>query len=662
MSAPTPAESHRLDAIRRVFFQECEEQLAELESGLMAIDDGACDAETINRVFRAVHSIKGGASIFDLDGIVNFGHVFESVLAAIRAGQLAPEGALIHLLLRAADVLADLVRDGRDGAHAARAAAQALLPEFETLLAPLGDDEPEEEIDFVPIPAFGIHAATTPLQTWRIRFSPHASFYKKGGEPLLLLRELRTLGALQAELDQSALAPLDQIEADSALLSWTINLETNCGEQRLREIFAFFDDDCDLEIALAEAPMPLADVAQTESKSLVLSPSIRVDVDRIERLVDLVSEVVIAQAMLAQALSDKGPNSQAVAGVLEDIGHLTRDLQEGVMAIRTQPVKTVFQRMSRLVRELEASTGKQIRLSVVGENTEVDRSVIERLVDPLTHMIRNAVDHGIEAPERRAALGKPLEGALRISAGHRAGRILVEVADDGAGLDRARVQAIAVARGIVRPDATLSEAEIDDLIFAPGFSTSETVSDISGRGVGLDVVRRGVESMGGRLWLASRTGKGCVFSVSLPLTLAVLEGMVVSAGGHCLVAPLTSVVETIIVRAEDIRRVGPMALMIGIRGVQVPLFDLSQLLGFSGESENPLVALVVEDQKGARMALAVDDILGQNQVVIKSLESHYRRIDGVAAATILGDGAVALILDIDALTARTKFSLSARAA
>ena len=323
------------------------------------------------------------------------------------------------------------------------------------------------------------------------------------------------------------------------------------------------------------------------------------------------------------------------------------------MAIRAQPVRAVFGRMPRLVRELASRTGKRVRLVTEGEATEVDRTVIERLGEPLTHMIRNAVDHGLESPEDRLRAGKPPEGTLRLAARHRSGRILIEVADDGAGIDRGRVRARAVERGLLAPDAALSDEAVDALIFLPGFSTAEAVSDISGRGVGMDVVRQGVAGLGGRIAIASRPGKGSTFTLSLPLTLAVLDGMVIEAAGQTLVLPLALILGTLRPRAAELRVLGDGTPLLVHRGAFVPIVDVGQALGFRDASPHPTegVVLLVESEDGRRAALLADRIHGGRQVVIKSLEANYRAVPLIAAATILGDGRVALILDADALAA-----------
>jgi two-component system chemotaxis sensor kinase CheA len=336
---------------------------------------------------------------------------------------------------------------------------------------------------------------------------------------------------------------------------------------------------------------------------------------------------------------------------LDELEQLTREIQDSVMAIRAQPVKSVFQRMPRLVREVADMVGKRVKLVMDGENTEVDKTVIERLTDPITHMLRNAIDHGLESPEGRAEAGKPAEGVVLLRALHRGGRIVIEVQDDGRGINRPRVRGIAIEKGLIAEDAVLSDEETDNLIFLPGFSTAETISDISGRGVGMDVVRRSIQALGGRISISSEPGKGSKFTMSLPLTLAVLDGMVVTAAEQTLVAPLSAIVESLTPKSEDIHYIGGKDAVIRIRDTFVPLIDVGVALGFN---EQPLpngqgVAVLVESEGGGKAALLVQAIQGQRQVVIKSLEANYQQIDGVAAATILGDGRVALILDVDAL-------------
>ena len=720
-------------AIRITFFQECEEQLAELETGLLALDNGEGDAETVNAVFRAVHSVKGGAGAFGLDELVRFAHVFESTLDEVRAGKLDASSMVLAVLLRSADVLADLVRAARDGGEVDPVRSSALAAELEGLIgggaaASAGADDATglDEFTFEPLAAafdFEPPAVEAPAgpRGFTVVFKPHAGLYAHANEAMLLLRELGRLGEMTVELDASALPSLDEMEAEAAYLSWTATLHTEASEADVREVFDWVDGDCDLTVTalgaapdeeaasasgadldiaalLAMAQAPLALVAEpvpaAECAPVTLAvdtpapapallaandtpeaaaPSrgdraaaaeagqtIRVDLDRVDRLIDLVGELVINGAMLAQrvttalpAQTAQGHQGDSVASALEGLEHLIHDIQDSVMAIRAQPVRAVFQRMPRLVREVAGMVGKQVRLVTEGEGCEVDKTVIERLSDPLVHMIRNAIDHGLEGPADRAAAGKPAEGMVKLSAAHRSGRIVIEVSDDGRGIDRKRVRAIAETKGIVQPGVAMTDEEIDNLIFAPGFSTAATVSDISGRGVGMDVVRRQVQALGGRITIASRPGQGSTFTLSLPLTLAVLDGMVVEAAGQTLVIPLTAIVETLQPKPAQVRSLGPSATLLAVRNEHVPLTDVGQALGFRPDSVEPStgIALLVEDDTGTRSALLVDAIQGQRQVVIKSLEANYGHVQGVAAATILGDGRVALIVDVDALNA-----------
>jgi two-component system, chemotaxis family, sensor kinase CheA len=704
-------------AIKQTFFQECEEQLAELETGLLAMERGDNDPETVNAVFRAVHSVKGGAGAFSLDDLVRFAHVFETALDHVRAGKLAATPDVLKVMLRAADVLADLVRAARDDGTVDEARCGALADELRALDPNAGAEDASDDLsgfEFQPVQVSLDSLEEEPFETappktkFTIKFRPGPNLYAKANESAILLRELGALGHMEVTCDTSDVPLLSELDPEGAYLSWTIELETDKDEAAVREIFEFVEYDCDLEVAsdsgnaaqdvdgefaaLLARLKASADIVQDEPPALVpeaqdiiegpvaaAAPSpnteattktnnartevdgakspqatIRVDLDRVDRLIDLVGELVINQAMLSQRVLEAGlARASAVAMGLDELEQLTREIQDSVMAIRAQPVKSVFQRMPRLVREVGAMTGKSVRLVTEGEGTEVDKTVIERLSDPLTHMIRNAIDHGLEKPEARAAAGKPEEGLVRLSALHRSGRIVIEVSDDGAGINRPKVKAIAAEKGLVPADAQLTDEEIDNLIFLPGFSTASTVSDISGRGVGMDVVKRSIQALGGRISIASRPGLGSTFTMSLPLTLAVLDGMVVTVANQTLVVPLTAIVETLQTKAADVHGMGGTARVISIRNKFTPLIDVGRELGYRTEPGDPLmgVALLVETEGGGRSALLVDAIQGQRQVVIKSLEANYRHVPGIAAATILGDGRVALILDVDAVVA-----------
>jgi two-component system, chemotaxis family, sensor kinase CheA len=667
-----------LEAIKVTFFQECEELMGDLEAGLLALQAGEGDDETVNAVFRAVHSVKGGAGAFGLEQLVRFAHTFETTLDKVRSGSMKADDVVLKVLLRANDVLADLVQAAKTETLVDPARIADSSEELEALWAPTASAPPvsaapeADEFGFTPLMAGPISLSAS----WTISFRPTAETYAKGNDPVLLLRELERLGECKVELDSSALPAFTDVAADESYLGWTITLTTEADEAAIREVFDFVIVDCAVTIALAAdvAPAPMAEViplpllvaapppvveaeakehapeAKAAKTATASAPTIRVDLERVDRLIDLVGELVINQAMLAQRVGETDVSTN-VQLALESLEQLTREIQDSVMAIRAQPVKSVFQRMPRLVREIASSTGKQVRLVTEGEGTEVDKTVIERLSDPITHMLRNAIDHGLEDPQTRIAAGKPAEGTVRLAALHRSGRIVIEVSDDGKGINRPRVRELAVERGLISPDVSLSDEEIDNLIFLPGFSTAKEVSNLSGRGVGMDVVKRSIQSLGGRISIVSRPGQGSTFTLSLPLTLAVLDGMVVTAANHTLIAPLATIVETLQPRKEDVHGLGASGRLLAVRGAFVPLIDVGVALGWR---TTPLdastgVTLLVESEIGGRAALLVDAIQGQRQVVIKSLEANFQRVDGIAAATILGDGRVALILDVDAI-------------
>lgn len=404
---------------------------------------------------------------------------------------------------------------------------------------------------------------------------------------------------------------------------------------------------------VAEAPAaartaPRAPAADTSARQRQ-AVSVRVDLDRIDKLMNLVGEIVITQSMLVECVRSLpyDVHAKTAEGMLT-LSRQTRELQDHVMAVRAQPVKAVFQRMPRLVRELAQTLGKEVRLVLEGENTEVDKTIIEELADPLTHMIRNSMDHGLETPDERVAAGKPREGTIKLIAEHRAGRIVISVTDDGRGIGRDRLLAKARSRGLVGADERLQPEEIDQLIFAAGLSTAEAVSDISGRGVGMDVVRRNVESLGGRISVDSEPGRGCKFTLALPLTLAVLEGMVIRCGDDRYVIPIASVIETQHLASTPIERLPFGQEVLRWRGEVTPLYRLGEVMGSTGTT-NENIVIIAENERGNNVGIAVDEIVGQQQVVVKSLEANYGTVNGASAATILGDGLVALILDIDSM-------------
>jgi two-component system chemotaxis sensor kinase CheA len=723
--------------IRASFFIECEELLESLQDGLNLMDNGDSDSETINVVFRAVHSIKGGAGAFGLDDLVHFAHRFETAMDEVRAGRFVPDTEAIRVFFSCADLLGDLIRAARDGDVIPSEKTSPILDLLDKLVG-CEEEEDEEELEFTPaalsfdlgdtaglpdIPGLpslegGPDLEKSDLDSdpkhvaakgFDITFKPETALYTSGNEPLYLLRALRDLGDLEVECVTSQIPTLDALDPDLGHLSWKLRINTEEPIESVREVFEFVDGLCTLDItplapsttspapddvspSMADLPngfetptspseVPAPDKSaipkskpdeptteikkdspkQTTAKetpkpapnkasSAPTQPraTVRVDLERIDRLVNLVGELVINQAMLSQSVTEAGiaPNSPVSTG-LEEFLQLTRDIQESVMMIRAQPIKSLFQRMGRIVRESSSSVGKEVRLHTAGENTEVDKTVIERLADPLTHMIRNAVDHGLETPEKREAAGKPREGRVTMTAQHRSGRILIEIADDGAGINRERVREKAIEKGLITAEMQLTDADIDGLLFMPGFSTASEISNLSGRGVGMDVVKSSIQSLGGRITITSVEGKGTTFSISLPLTLAVLDGMVVRVGGETLVVPLNAILETLTLTDDDLKALGPETHVVQIRGGFIPLLDLGAELGYRAPQDSYVggIVLLIGQEDGNRAALAVDAIEDQRQVVIKGLEGSYGRVPGIAAATILGDGQIALILD-----------------
>ncbi|MBB5695631.1 chemotaxis protein CheA [Muricoccus pecuniae] len=647
------------DHLRATFFEESAELLESAYAQLAALAEGRSDAETVHALFRAIHSIKGGGGAFGLDRMIGLAHVMETLLDRARDGLVTLDPDLLALLLRGTDALSDLLSAERVGEPAPEGLTEELIQQFHAVSAP-SEPAPSPRTD-EPQEAVG--------EGWRILFQPHAALFRNASEPLHLVRELRTLGPVKLSVDAGKLPSLDRMEPEDAYLGWNLTLEGAVPRLAVEEVFEFVADDCDLRIEpLAPAAKEKFELDERKSPSAVVQgdavpalrsdanapapQSVRVDVSKIDRLVNLVGELVINQAMLMQVGSALPPDiCPGLIGGLETLSQHLRELQEGVMAIRTQPVKSVFSRMPRLVRELSAQLGKEVRLVVTGEMTEIDKTVVEQLADPLTHLLRNALDHGIEPPEQRAAGGKPRQGTVHLSAEQRSGRIIIEMSDDGRGIDRARVLDRAKERGLVRQDAVLNDSEIDELIFLPGFSTAAAVSEVSGRGVGMDVVRRNIEALGGRIAVESRLGSGSRFVLSLPLTLAVLDGLVVSVGAQAYILPITSIVESLRPQKEQIHDVIGSGQVLAIRGAYIPLLPLHLRFAVPDAEPDPSrgIVVIVETDRAGRLGLIVDDLLGQQQVVVKSLEANYGPVDGVAGATILGDGRVALILDVPAL-------------
>lgn len=673
MSTPTFG-SDELAQFRRTFFEECTELLADLEERLGALGAFSSDVESLNAIFRAVHSVKAGAGAFGYTVLVGFAHRFEALLDRLRDGKAELDERTLTALIAAADVFSALVDLARQGETPSDDFGADVAEELKALL----DGELPSRPEASAVPHAIEVTSESAEKTYRIVFRPNAELFRHANEPLYLIRELKTLGSLTVDCDLGRLPVFEALNVDDAYLGWAMTLTGSCSPDAISEVFEFVDDECELiieeigltatqpdengPVATPSAKPALAAVTQaTESKPPESKPasktsaisSIRVDLYRVDRLVNMVGELVIAQAMLAQQFTEsRDHDDPAALQGFEHLAGLTRELQECVMAIRMQPVKSVFSRMPRLVRDVGHKTGKDVRLEMAGEQTEVDKTVIEELADPLTHMIRNAVDHGIEDAPTRLASGKPAEGVIRLSAQHAGSNILIHVEDDGAGLDRDRLLAKAVEKGIVPASIKLSGEEIDELIFAPGFSTAASVTDVSGRGVGMDVVRRNVLALGGRVQVTSTPGKGTRFTLVIPLTLAVLDGMVVAVGWEKYILPLTSIVESFRPGRGQIRTIPGGGEVVSIRGEFVRLVHLARVFGVKEAVADPCQGLVVliELANGTKLGVVVDELLGQQQVVIKSLQDNYDPVPGISGATILGNGRVALIVDIEELT------------
>ena len=699
-----------LDDLKKTFFDECDEALQQIEAGLTEIREGHSSDDTINAVFRAVHSVKGGAGIFGFEALVGFAHVFETVLDGLRRGSLTATPENVDVLLSASDVLSDLVQMSRAGSSIApgfggecRVALEQIIEQDRTGAAAEDDNAPApadfDGIDFTPVRVDMDVSSddADAMQCYAITFRPKTEMLKKANEPLYVLRELRKLGELDLVAQTDLLPALTEIEPDRPYIWWTGTLRTSATRAQIDEVFEFVIGDCDLEIAetnsasasasvtenadapapvmqeAAVAPSPLPSLAPPENavppgstgeageatsasrspKAKSSATTTRIELERIDRVVNMVGELVISQAMLGQIVQElPEETSGRLTQILEEVVLNTRELKDSVMSMRAQPVGSVFQRMPRLVRELSTKTHKKVRLEMLGETTEVDRSIIERLGDPLTHIIRNSVDHGIESPADRLAAGKSEEGTIRLSAEHRGGRIVIEIKDDGAGINSERVLKKAKEKGLVKPDAALSEDEIGNLIMLPGFSTAEAVSDISGRGVGMDVVRSNIQDIGGRISLKSERGRGMTIQLALPLTLAVMDGMLIKVGQQTYVMPLSSIVECLRPARADISNLIGTRGMLQLRGEFVPLILLGDLLDISSIADDSAesVVIITDAGEGSRFGLVVDELLGHQQVVIKSIEESYGSVPGIAAATILGNGRVAFILDIEKLS------------
>ncbi len=639
----------------QTFFDEADELLADMEQHLLGLDPQEPDSEQLNAIFRAAHSIKGGAGTFGFTVLQETTHILENILDGARRGEMQLSTDIINLFLETKDIMQEQL-DAYKTAQEPNAESFKYICEALRQLALEAKGLPAElPVSVVPVSEEPVSTSSSGLRVQLIDL--------KEKEVDLMLEEMGNLGTLTNVQKGSTTLDvcIDGVGKDDivAVLCFVID------EAQIR--FPETDDAVAAPVAAVAAPvveevhtasvteLPVAP-AKRESKRAAApaksseSTSIRVAVEKVDQLINLVGELVITQSMLAQRSGELDP--VAHGDLLNSMGQLernARDLQESVMSIRMMPMEYVFSRFPRLVRDLASKLGKEVELTLLGSSTELDKSLIERIIDPLTHLVRNSLDHGIETPEKRVAAGKVATGNLTLSAEHQGGNICIEVSDDGAGLNRERILAKALSSGLPVSE-NMSDEEVGMLIFAPGFSTAEQVTDVSGRGVGMDVVKRNIQEMGGHVEIASKQGKGTTIRILLPLTLAILDGMSVRVADEVFILPLNAVMESLQPRAEELKPLAGGECVLEVRGEYLPLVELWNVFDVQGAKTEATQGIVVILQSaGKRYALLVDQLIGQHQVVVKNLESNYRKVPGISAATILGDGSVALIVDVSAL-------------
>lgn len=672
-----------LSQFHQVFFEESFEGLDIMESQLVDMSPETVDDEIVNTIFRAAHSIKGGAGTFGFMPVSEFTHVVETLLDEIRAGKRAMESEYIDLFLQSVDCLREMLGAMQAGNAPETARPAEIKVAFEAILNAEASNAKNEEVA-----SDGVNAESEMIG-WRIEMRPHIDMLRTGNEPFRMFRELRNVVGeeyLNVEAHLENLPEFTSINPEECYIYWTLTINTPANIDYIRAVFEWVEDDCDIEYheihnenaelskptdIAVESPEISSDavdsvdaassepVAPPAAKSAspkataknAESSSIRVSIDKVDSLINMVGELVITQSMLGQLGQDF--DMSRLAKLQEGLSQLeqnTRELQESVMKIRMMPISFAFSRFPRLVRDLGNQLSKKVNLVTLGENTELDKTVMEKIGDPLVHLVRNSLDHGLETTEQRIANGKSEEGTITLNAFHQGGNIVIEVADDGAGLNEQRILDKAKQKGLVPESQVLTPEEIHQLIFLPGFSTADVVSDISGRGVGMDVVRRNISALNGTIEVRSQRGIGSTFIIRLPLTLAILDGQLVKVCDETYIFPLVSIVESIQVNRRSLSHITGSQYVMQLRDEYIPILRLDGIFGLRKDEPEPEeLMLVVVEGDNEKIGVVVDDLMGQQQVVIKSLEQNYEKVLGVSGATILGDGTVALIIDISGL-------------
>ncbi len=695
------------DTYRETYREEACELLSELDTSLLELDQSPDDMDTIGRIFRALHTIKGSGSMFGFEEIAVFTHEVETAFDLVRNGKLPVTGELIDLTLQAGDhirAMLGICRVGESDSNNGK--AHAILDAFRTMIPANAGLPAGAQANKPPASTPRVDDTTT----YRIQFRPNPNLFATGTNPILLLNELRSLGECKIVAQLDTIPDLAEMDPENCFTYWDVILGTAAGEDAIRDVFQFVEDDClikidvidmpdgdgpvdgssikrlgdiliergdvspeglknaldkqkrigellvheglvdsgKIEAALAEQHQ-LQEVRQRRRKEEAVS-TLKVPAEKLDCLVDLVGELVTMQARLgrkASSLSDP-----ELVSISEEVERLTAELRDNTMSIRMLPIGSTFNRFKRLIRDLSRDLGKQVELVTEGAETELDKTVIERLNDPLVHLIRNSLDHGIEHPDVRAAAGKPRQGTVHLSAFHSGANVLIRIADDGAGLNAEAIREKAIQKGLIAPDAEMGDKELYSLIFAPGFSTAKEVTNVSGRGVGMDVVKRSIDALRGSIDISSRLGVGTTISLKLPLTLAIIDGLLVLIGASYYVIPLSSVEECVDLKRTDAEKSNAKRLTY-IRGELVPYISLRERFEINGHP--PAVEQIVITEVGnAKVGFVVDKVIGEHQTVIKNLGKIYRNVEGISGATILGDGSVALILDVGRLAEITE--------
>ena len=646
-----------VDQFRHSFQEEAREIVVELEAALLLLNENRDDQDLVGRVFRALHTIKGSGSMFGFDKLAAFTHNLENAFDEVRNGRFKINSEQIDLTLAALDQLRGMIEDGAGGPEVDDALCERILSRVREITN--GKDSKPVETHAVAEAQTAVAVPSQDLNEWSIRFAPGPDMMQFGADPLLLIRELKQLGELSLKTSMTDIPTLNELEPERCYLSWEMLLTTAAQQEAISDVFIFVSDSCELSIQPVAKqksepdPCTADQIAKAMEDKRVSSggrrnydkadsaSSLRVPAAKLDQFVDLVGELVTVQARLSEIAARR--DDPEFAAVAEEIERLTSSLRENSMNIRMLPIRGTFEKFRRLVHDLARDLGKDVELTMEGVDTELDKTVIDQLSDPLMHLIRNSMDHGIEQGSKRLARGKRPTATIHLSARHSGASVLIGVSDDGGGIDVDAVRNRGIERGLITPDMHLTEAETFDLIFQPGFSTAKTVTDVSGRGVGMDVVRQSVESLRGTIDVASKPGQGTSVTLRLPLTLAIIDGLLVSVGEACFVLPLANTLECIELSAEDIEQSNGKHVA-NVRGEIVPYIRLRQYFNVAGVRPAIEQIMIVETDEG-RFGFVVDQVLGNCQTVIKNLGRFYRHVQIVSGATILGNGTVALILD-----------------